>query len=146
MPLLHIHLDSNTNEIDLGADLPPQKLILRRVVVARDSTASETTDNSKYGAIVDLHEMFNGTEFVSNLTGSNRLFIPNTPYDGASTHTHKQITTHDFNIRMGAESIPRKFEVRVFDKDNVTLAAFGHSAGEGHYDAIDLYWEYEGKN
>lgn len=145
MPLLHIHLDSNTNEIDLGADLPPQKLILRRVVVARDSTASETTDNSKYGAILDLHEMFNGTEFVSNLTGSNRLFVPNTPYDGASAHTHKQITSHDFNIRMGAESIPRKFEVRVFDIDNVTLASFDAST-QGHYDSIDMYWEYEGKN
>tara|TARA_Y100001937_G_scaffold123641_1_gene186834 strand:- start:2866 stop:3303 length:438 start_codon:yes stop_codon:yes gene_type:complete len=145
MPLLHIHLDSNTNEIDLGTDLPPQKLILRRVVVARDSTASETTDNSKYGAIIDLHEMFNGTEFISSLTGSNRLFVPNTPYDGASTHTHKQITTHDFNIRMGAEAIPRKFEVRVFDIDNVTLASFETST-QGHYDAIDMYWEYEGKN
>ena len=146
MPLLHIHLNSNTNEIDLGADIPPQKLILRRVVVARDTNASETTDNSKYGAIVDLHEMFNGTEFISNLAGSNRLFVPNTPYIADSTHTHKNITTHDFNIRMGAESIPRKFEVKVFDKDNVTLATFGSSGGEGHYDAIDIYFEYEGKN
>lgn len=146
MPLLHLHLNSNTNEIDLGADLPPQKLILRRVVVARDTLGGEVTDNSKYGTVVDLHEMFNGTEFTSNLTGStNRLFIPNTPYDGSSTNTHKQITTHDFNIRMGAESIPRKFEVRVFDKDNVTLASFDASTS-GHYDAIDLYFEYQGKN
>ncbi len=74
MPLLHIHLDKNTNEIDLGADIPPQKLILRRVVIARDSTASETTNNNDYGAIVDFHEMFNGSEFISNLTGSNRYF------------------------------------------------------------------------
>jgi len=144
MPLLHIHLDSNTNEVDLGTDIPPQRIILRRVVVARDTTASETTDNSDYGAIVDLHQMFNGTEFISNLTGSNRLFIPNTPFIGDNTHTHKNVTTHDFNIRMGSESIPRMFEVKVFKKDNVTLAPFDSS--EGHYDAIDLYFEYDGKN
>lgn len=145
MPLLHIHLDSNTNEVDLGTDIPPQRIILRRVVVARDTTSGEVTDNSKYGVIVDLHQMFNGTEFISNLSGSNRLFIPNTEYTGSSSHTHKQITTHDFNIRMGSEAIPRKFEVKVFDKDNVTLAAFG-STTSGHYDAIDLYFEYDGKN
>lgn len=143
MPLLHIHLNSNTNEIDLGADIPPQKLILRRVVVARDSTASEVVNNDDYGAIVDFHEMFNGSEFISNLSGSNKLFIPNTPYIADSTHTHKNITSHDFNIRMGAESIPRKFEIKVYKKDGVTLAPFASS--EGHYDAIDIYFEYQGK-
>ena len=146
MPLLHIHLDKNDNEIDLGADIPQQKLILRRVVIARDSTATEVVNNDDYGAIVDLHEMFNGSEFISNLTGSNRLFLPNTPrVTESSTHDRKAIHTHDFNIRMGAESIPRKFEIKVYKKDGVTPAPFAGDGGESHYDAIDFYFEYQGK-
>ena len=50
MPLLHINLTNEKQEVDIGRDIKAQSMILRKIVVVRDALASEDVDNSELGS------------------------------------------------------------------------------------------------
>ena len=104
MPLLHINLSEANQTINLMHDLKPQTLILRTVIINKDIMASMNPDEE--GLQLDLHKMFNGFEFLSNVSDDNKLFIP--------THSRPLAPTpapfiYPFHIKLNAEEIKNQF-------------------------------------
>jgi hypothetical protein len=132
MPLLHIHLNSPKTTVELGHDLKPQNLILRKVIVHRiNGTAFSENDS---GIHIDLHRMFNGFEMLSNKSQDNKLYVPVPNFNITTFYDYA------FHVRFNSEEIHRSFEVQLTKKDG-SAVVFGSNAN--NYVAVDLYFEYE---
>ena len=138
MPLLHINLTNEKQEVDIGRDIKAQSMILRKIVVVRDALASEDVDNSELGLHIDLHRMINGVETLSNISQGNHIYVPVSDRNNSGDRIHQQF---DFNIRFNAEYIPRKFPINLYKK-NMSAVSFA-SGTDGSFDSVDLYFEYE---
>ncbi len=140
MPLLHIHLNQQSQTVKLMHDLKPQTLFLRQIIINKDIENSMNADNE--GLTIDLHHMFNGFEIMSNISSDNKLFIP--------VHSRALAPTPDpfiypFHIKLNAEEIKREFLIECFKKDGKTPISFEQTGpdNDGHYKTIDLYFEYQ---
>jgi len=137
MPLLHIHLDSPTTVVELQHDLKPQTLILRSVMVNRDIMSAQSQADDALQ--IDLGRMFNGFEMLSNKAQDNKLFLPFASRPSSLTPAPAIYPLH---LKMNAEEIKSRFEVKVFKKDGKTPVSFA-TGTDGHYRTIDLYFEFE---
>ena len=137
MPLLHLNLSNEKQEINLMHDLKPQTLILREVMINKDVMAAMSPGDE--GLQIDLREMFNGFELMSNVSPDNKLYIPVQSRPLAPTPAS---FIYPFHIKLNAEEIKSRFTIETFKKDGITPVSFSTST-DGHYKSIDLYFEYE---
>lgn len=137
MPLLHINISSESEVVELMHDLKPQTLILRQVIINRDSMSAMTP--AEEGLQVDLRHMFNGYELISNVSSDNKLYIP---VVSQSLATNPAPMIYPFHLKMNAEEIKARFVINCFKKDGLTPVSFDTGI-DGHYKSIDLYFEFE---
>ena len=71
MPILHIRLQSNNQNIVISKELKAQQLTLVRATITKDTTAGATND----GALFFELDFFSGFEYISNLN-DNYLVSP----------------------------------------------------------------------
>jgi len=134
MPLLHIRVSNNDENITISKELRAQKMTLVRSTIFKNSAAGQSYRGSLF---FDL-DFFNGFEYISNLN-DNFVMSPISD-DNAST-----LQTYQMNQDFNSENIKQSFNVKTFLRDNLgnfVPAPFdpsGNAAGQIVY--IDLFFQ-----
>ena len=127
MPILHIRLTKNNQNINLPKPIHAQKLTFLRSTIVKDTTTGGTDYNGNI--MVDL-DFFDGYEVVSSIN-DNYLIIPVIP--------DQQVQTFQFVQLFNSENIRQSFNAKIFDNEGANLATIG--TGTGQIKQVDLYFQ-----
>ena len=128
MPILHIRLQSNNQNIVISKELKAQQLTLVRATITKDTTAGATND----GALFFELDFFSGFEYISNLNDNYLV----SPIDDTLAFQTYQLSQSFFS-----EDVKSAFNVKVrkYDGTNYSDVLFG--AGNGHIKIVDLFFQ-----
>ena len=133
MPILHLRISQNDQNIDLPKELLAQKLTFIRANIYKDTNAGADYQGSVF---VDL-DFFNGFEVNSNLS-DNFLIVP--------IKKAEEIQTYQFEQEFNAEAVKQSFNCKVFYFDPANskfiLAPFSESGStNGRIIYMDLFFQ-----
>jgi len=135
MPILHIRISNNNENITIAKELRSQKMTLVRATIFKNSIGGGQVYN---GSLFFDLDFFNGFEYVSNLN-DNFLTVPITDENNNSLQSYQM--EQDFN----SEDIKQSFNVKTFfinGSGNYTPCPFdisGNDPGKIRY--IDLFFQ-----
>jgi len=145
MPVLHLRITKENDNINLSRSLHAQSFVFKRaVVVMNPSPTAGTIQNLDGGVTIQL-SFFTGFELLSNLSANN-IYLPFSPPKIDSNVTPNTGNFDIFDIRydlqFDAEDVKNSFNAKVFHYDSGSeQPTFGSSAGNIKY--IDLYFEFD---
>lgn len=128
MPILHVRINKQDQNIDLSRSVHAQDFILRRAVIVR---ANDTVD---YGGGLAIELGFlKGVEFLSNIS-ENQILTVMKPTE--------LVVDNRYEFTFTSENIQNSFATRVYNYDGVTPVAFDATGAGGEIQLIDLFFEY----
>ena len=145
MPVLHMRILKENDNINLSRSLHAQSFVFKRaVVVMNPSPTAQTIQNLDGGVTIQL-SFFTGFELLSNLSANN-IYLPFSPPKLDSNVTSNTGNYDIFDIRydlqFNTEDIKNSFNAKVFHYDSGSeQPTFGTAAGTIKY--IDLYFEID---
>jgi hypothetical protein len=145
MPVLHMRILKENDNINLSRSLHAQSFVFKRaVVVMNPSTTAQTIQNLDGGLTIQL-SFFTGFELLSNLSANN-IYLPFSPPKLDSNVTANTGNYDIFDIRYSlqfdAEDVKNSFNAKVYHYDSGSeQPTFGTTAGTIKY--IDLYFEFD---
>lgn len=136
MPILHISLTDQTQEINLNSDINAQMLTLKKCCV---STANVGTGRYMKGGLAIEFPFLTGAEVVSSKIKSNSVIVP---FDEHNAEKYAEIR---FDSDLQAEHIPRSFIVRTHNFEDKLIKFETKTKGEvaTRIEQIDLFFEYK---
>ena len=141
MPILHISLSKQNQQIDLSTDINAQMLTLKKCCISTISTGTSNNRYMKGGVIIDL-PFLTGAEVVSSTNGEGIVV----PFDEHKTEKYTEVR---FDSDLQAEHIPRSFRVdcRNFEnkliKFDTTVSSTDVGEVATRIEQIDLFFEYK---
>ena len=128
MPILHVRISKQNQNIDLSRSVHAQDFILRRVVIVR---ANDSVDYAG-GVAIELG-FLKGVEFLSNFSENQILTIMNPA---------ELIVGNRYEFTLTSKNIQKSFPTRVYKYDGVTPVVFDATGAAGKIQLIDLFFEY----
>ena len=119
--ILHLHITSSPQTVELNYEIPCQSMTLSQVVVHNNGTGH----HKKIG--VRISDIFGPGQIMNNLGGITLIPIC------SGYNEHEVITFPNFTIST-QRKIPRKFKVEIMEYDSTMFTDFEH---------IDLIFEFE---
>ncbi len=152
MPLLHVRITENNQNINMSRSLHSQNFTLRRCIITRNPSlltsataylngeatqVFPTYDKDLLGGIIVDFSFFTGYEIMSNFT-SNDLMVP---FSNMTANIDER-----FSQNFSSENINLAFNVKCFDFDRKATVEFvsettATTSGAIHY--IDFIFEFD---
>jgi len=126
MPILHLRLTSNNQQIELPSHINAQRMILKKVAIHKNIVSASSIGSALFIEI----PFINGFELVSNSTAKQIVV----PFDESV-----KFNDIEFNLDLESEHISQAFQVKVHDTDLITPTVFG---GDSGLNSIDLYFSF----
>ena len=172
MPCLHLQLKpraegGNLCDVDIPHEIRSQVFRYKKSSVRYVLDENPGSDQDGDGENIEIQDpycfvelpFFTGFEITSNIAASGllpvQLGLPSDRHLGRSKALAPRRADVDsaYHINLKAETIPTKFEVKVFANDGITPKKFTKkslgtqtTAENNHLIQVDLFFEYESNN
>ena len=129
MPILHLRLTKNDQNIVLSREIKAQQLTLVRSTITKDTTTGGATNN---GSLFIEIPWFNGFEYITNLNDNYLV----SPIDDTL-----EFQTYQLSQSFFSEDVKSAFNIKIrkYDGTNYTHVVFG--SGSGHIKFLDLFFQ-----
>lgn len=129
MPILHLRLTKNDQNIVLSREIKAQQLTLVRATIVKDTTTGGATNN---GSLFIEIPWFTGYEYITNIN-DNYLVSP--------IDDKLEFQTYQLSQAFFSEDVKSAFNIKIrkYDGTNYSPVLFG--SGSGHIKTLDLFFQ-----